>query len=142
VLEPFPSARVDGLVVAGQAVRLGSLALMPLATPGHTAGALTWQWQSCEGVDCRTLVYTDSLSPVSNERYKFGHNPDYLAAYRASLARVAALDCDVLLTPHPSASGLYARAGAGLPADPAGCRRYGDSLAERLEGRLAQERAR
>lgn len=138
-LDGFSGMRVDGQVVAGQPVRLGSLALTPIATPGHTPGALTWQWQSCDGDDCRTLVYADSLSPVSSDSYRFGDHPAYLAAYRDSIARVGALDCDTVLSPHPGASDMHARAKAGFPADPAGCRRYAETLAARLDTRLAEE---
>src|SRR5690606_20646633 len=52
VLEAFPAARVDGTVEDGAAVQLGKLSLTPVATPGHTAGALSWQWQSCEEDRC------------------------------------------------------------------------------------------
>ncbi|MBC7159372.1 MAG: subclass B3 metallo-beta-lactamase, partial [Porphyrobacter sp.] len=98
--EPFEAARVDGLVIAGEPLRLGSLSLMALPTPGHTLGALSWQWESCDGGDCRTIVYADSLSPISNDSYRFSDHPDLVAAYRTGLARLATLDCDILMTPH------------------------------------------
>jgi metallo-beta-lactamase class B len=140
--EPFPPSRVDGRVAPGQAVRLGSLSLLPLATPGHTPGALSWQWRSCEGRDCRTVVYADSLSSISSDEYRFSDRPAYLADYRAGLARLAALECDTILTPHPVASDLHRRASEGLPADPTGCRRYAATLTGRLDTRLAEEAAR
>ena len=80
--------------------------LTAVATPGHTPGALTWHWGSCDGGVCRQIVYADSLTPVSRDNYRFSDHPAYLAAYRASIAKVAALDCDILLTPHPSASNM------------------------------------
>src|SRR5690606_31895327 len=99
--DPFPAARVDGQIVAGEPVRLGSLALTPVATPGHTAGALSWRWRSCEAGDCREIAYADSLSPVSSDSYRFIDHPAWVEAYRAGIERLAAVRCDIVLTPHP-----------------------------------------
>lgn len=127
-------------VTPGEPVIVAGLTFMPIATPGHTPGALSWQWRSCEGSDCRTIVYADSLSPVSSDDYRFSGHPAYLAAYRESLARLAALDCDILLTPHPSASGMRDRILAGNLSGPPSCREYADGIRQRLDERLARER--
>lgn len=136
---PFAAIRVDATVTDGSVVRLGTLALTAIATPGHTPGALSWQWQSCVGETCKTIVYADSLSPIGRDDYRFADHPAYLAAFRAALARVAGLDCDILLTPHPSASDMRARLIAGDLDDPAACRAYSASIGQRLDERLAKE---
>lgn len=139
--DPFDAARVDGTVRDGEIVRVGDIALTAVATPGHTPGALSWQWVSCEEGDrCRHVVYADSLSPVSADDYRFSGHPDYLAAYRAGLDRLAALDCTILLTPHPSASAMRERILASDLNDPAACRHYAESIRNRLDERLAKER--
>lgn len=116
------------------------LGIRPHATPGHTPGALTWQWESCDDAgDCRTIVYADSMSPVSSDTYRFSDHPEYLAAYRDGVARVAALDCDILLTPHPSASGMRDKLRAGDLASGMNCRDYAASITQRLDARLAEE---
>ena len=139
-LKPFAPVRVDGRVTPGEPVRLGEIALTPLATPGHTSGALSWRWQACAGSDCRTIVFADSLSAVSSDSYRFSAYPAYLAAYRASLDRLGALECDILLTPHPSSSQMRKRLLAGsLSGDGSACRAYADTLAARLDERLARE---
>ena len=120
---------------------LGNLKLTPIATPGHTPGALTWQWESCEGDVCKTIVYADSLSPVSRDDYKFSDHPDYLAEFRAGIARLRALDCDILLTPHPSHSDMIARAATGTFEGGVTCAEYADSKTEALDERLAREAA-
>ena len=56
------------------------------------------------------IVYADSLSPVSADEYRFTDHPDYVAMFRGGIARLAGLECDMLLTPHPSASGMISRA--------------------------------
>lgn len=140
--EPFPSARVDGVVADGEVVRLGELALTAIQTKGHTHGALSWQWVSCDGGACRTIVYADSLSPVSRDDYRFIDHPGALEAFRNSIERVGALDCDILLTPHPSASRMVDRLAGRAPLfDAQACRAYSASLAGRLDERLAKERA-
>lgn len=138
----FPAAQVDRIIKDGDTILLGNLFLTAVATPGHTPGALTWHWVSCDGGVCRQIVYADSLSPVSSDTYRFRDHPAYLAAYRASIAKVAALDCDILLTPHPSASDMVNRFGAGKPLlDPDGCRKYAAGLSKQLDQRLAKEAA-
>ena len=96
---------------------------------------------SCDGGVCRSIVYADSLSPVSRDDYRFSDHPAYLAAYRQSIARIAALDCDILLTPHPSASGMLERFAAKSMEDPNACRAYSARLTRQLDERLAKEKA-
>ncbi len=140
---PFRAARVDRVVADGEMVRLGALALTPISTPGHTPGALTWHWGACDGGVCRRIVYADSLSPISRDGYRFADHPAYVQAYRAGLAKLAALPCDILLTPHPSASNMLARIAGQAPlVNSNACRDYAASIGKRLDDRLAQEAKR
>lgn len=139
--DPFPAARVDEVLGDSRTVRLGTLELRAVATPGHTPGALSWHWQSCDDEEgCASIVYADSLSPISSESYRFSDHPEYVAAFRAGLNRLSELDCTILLTPHPSASALRDRlaSDAGL-VDTTACRNYAASVSERLDTRLAEE---
>ena len=133
-LVPFPAEDAHPIY-------LGDLEMKAWATPGHTPGALTWQWESCEDAVCRTIVYADSLSPVSADDYRFSEHPEYLAAYREGLRNLAALDCDILLTPHPSASGMRDKLLADDIASGMNCREYAASVEARLDERLAKEKA-
>jgi metallo-beta-lactamase class B len=138
--KPFPAASVGRVVGNGSEVRLHDLKLVATTTPGHTPGALTWSWESCDGGVCRTMVYADSLSPISRDDYRFSDHAEYLAAYRESLAMVAAMRCEILLTPHPSASAMKERmTGEQKLFDPDGCKAYAASLSKRLDERLAKE---
>ena len=123
----------------GRSINLHGTQFLPIATPGHTPGALSWQWQSCEGEECISIVYADSLSPVSADGYRFSDHPDYVQAYRDGIARLAALDCDLLLTPHPSASGMRDKLIAGDLTSGMDCAAYAADRLERLEERLARE---
>jgi metallo-beta-lactamase class B len=141
ILKSFPAAHVDELVTDGQMIRLGNTVVIATITPGHTAGALTWHWGSCDGGKCRQIVYADSLTPVSAPNYRFSDHPAYVAAYRASIAKVAALDCDILLTPHPSASDMVGRLARADVEDRNACRDYAANLTKQLDERLAKEAA-
>jgi metallo-beta-lactamase class B len=145
----FP--RVNNLRVAadGETLRVGSLAITAHHTPGHTPGAVTWSWRSCEGSRCADIVYVDSLNPISAPGFRFtggGGQPSRAAAFRRSLEKVAALPCDIVIAVHPAAADLDGKL-KGRASNPAadpffdanGCRAYAAGLAKRLESRIAEE---
>lgn len=135
----FPVART---VEDGEVLRIEKIELTARATPGHTPGGTSWTWRSCEGADCRTIAYIDSLSAVSADGYRFTDHPEYVAVLRATLAKVPALPCDILITPHPGASNVFARMAGDAPlTDPNACRAYADAGTKRLDERLAREAA-
>lgn len=141
-LEPFAPVAAPQPVPESGVLEVGPLRLRAVATPGHAVGGTSWTWRSCDGEDCQQMVYGDSLTAVSADGYRFSDHPDALARLRESFARVAALECGILVTPHPSASGLWARLGpdATRPlVDAQACRAYADAGAARLERRLARE---
>jgi metallo-beta-lactamase class B len=142
VVKPFPPVQVGRIVRDGDEVRLGNLMLTAIATPGHTPGALSWRWVSCDGGVCRTIVYADSLHAISNDSYRYSDHPQYLAAFRASIAKIAASPCEILLTPHPGASDMPRRLALGKPLlDPDSCKNYAADLTKQLDERLAKEAA-
>ncbi len=137
---PFPAARVDRIIKDGEQVRLGNLALTAVATPGHTPGALSWHWGSCDGGVCRRIVFADSLSAISRDDYKFRAHPETVAAFRAGLRRLAALECDILLTPHPEASDMPNRLAGKAPLENRqACADYASAREKALDERLAKE---
>ena len=46
---------------SGDSITLGGVRITAHATPGHTPGATSWSWESCEGERCLHMVYADSL---------------------------------------------------------------------------------
>ena len=137
---PFPPVRANRIIKDGEVVRLGNLALTAVETKGHTHGALSWTWVSCDGAICRAMVYADSLTPVSRDDYRFTDHPDALEAFRESIRRVGELDCEILLTPHPSASAMRERMIGEKPLfDTKGCRNYSAALGKRLQERISKE---
>ncbi len=141
-LMPFPGARVGQLIVDGEALSLGPLRLTAHATPGHSPGSTSWSWRSCDGAECHSIMYADSLSSISADSYRFSEHPDYVATFRASLDAIAAFDCDLLVTPHPAASNLYDRlAGGSALIDREACVDYAAGARRRLDTRLSDEAA-
>ncbi|MEM7765119.1 MAG: subclass B3 metallo-beta-lactamase [Pseudomonadota bacterium] len=139
---PFAPVSVGQVVQSGDVIRVGDLAITALQTPGHTPGAVSWHWRACERADCANVAYLDSLSPISREGFRFGENTLSLQAFRRGLTAAAELPCDVLLTPHPSASRMISRLNskAGL-YDKSACRTYARRIGDRLDSRLAKEAA-
>ena len=141
-MAPVP---VDGTYSDGEEIRIGDEgpAIIALLTPGHTSGGTSWHWQSCEGDACLAIAFVDSLSAVARDGYRFSDHPARVAPFSATFQRVAGMPCDILITPHPSASNLFARfAGAAPLRNPAACRELAATMAARLDARLAQEAAR
>jgi metallo-beta-lactamase class B len=132
----------------GEALHLGKLDITAHYTPGHTPGSTSWTWVSCEGGRCLHMVYADSLSAISAPRFRFSDHPRYLASFRRSITTVAALPCDILLTPHPDASGFWRRVQRSKSTESVAaligrgaCRRYAAAAGKELNARIAQEHA-
>jgi metallo-beta-lactamase class B len=130
----------------GATLRVGDVTFTRHATPGHTASGSTWSWAACAGEDCTQVVFADSLNPVSADGFRFSDDPARVHAFRAAIARVDALACEVLVPVHPGFSALFDRAaraervGPQALIDDGACARYAASASRRLRRRLANER--
>lgn len=139
-LDSFPAIRVDRVLADGEQVTLGNLALTAYATPGHAPGSTSWTFAACAGATCRTVAYADSVTSISADGYLFADHPAYIAAFRAGLAKIGALPCDILVTPHPGSSALFERLAGDKPlVDPKACADYARLGGQRLDERLAKE---
>ena len=146
---PFHIPKVPSVteVADGQTLAVGKIAVTAHATPGHTPGSTTWTWTSCEAGQCRDVVYADSLNPISLGDFRFsGGNgrPDLSESFAASIAKVAALPCDIVLSVHPGVTDIMDKQATKTAAknpfvDAQGCRRYAAAAAEKLRARLEQE---
>ncbi len=147
VLEPFPPLLQVLRIVDRQTVSLGSTAVTAYATPGHSPGSTSFTWQSCDAERCLNVAYADSVSAISDSVYKFSDEKQHLgvvATFQKSLETIASLPCDVLLTPHPSASAFWPKMdgrGELKLINNASCREYAATGLKNLNARLAQERA-
>lgn len=137
-----------GVVGEGEAVKVGALALTAHMTPGHTPGGTTWTWTACEGQRCLNVVYADSLNPYSSGDFRYtgkDGTPDISASFEASIAKVAALPCDIIIPVHPGTTDVLGKAarrsGTDNPLiDANACRAYAAEAGGLLAKKLAKER--
>lgn len=149
-LLPFPGVSNVEALGPRQTVAVGTLKLSVIHTPGHSPGGTSWRWQSCEAERCLNMIYSDSLNAVADSKFKYSGDARYPTAAQdliSSMDAVAAVPCDILITAHPELSGLWTtidERGKGDRAklnDPAACKRYVETTKQRLEQRLASEKA-
>jgi len=138
---PFEKIRVDRVIADGDTIALGSVTLTAHATPAHSPGSTSWTWRSCEGSACLTIAYADSATVISTDDYRFSDHPEYVANVRHGLDRIGALECDILITPHPSASSVHERLATRTLVDRDACRAYAERAGRALDERLAGEQA-
>ncbi len=131
-----------------QTLTVGSTKITVHYTPGHTPGSTSWTWQSCERDRCLNLIYADSLTPVSDDTFKYTHNARYprvLQDFKDSIDRIRSLSCDILISPHPDSAGLWSkierRASGERDAlvDAKSCQHYAEAVQRRLDQRIARE---
>lgn len=140
----MPAVPAVDVLDDGDTVHVGPLSLTAHFTAGHSPGGTSWSWRSCDADGCLDFVYADSQTPVSRDGFRYSDDPDYPAAVADFVLGHAALErlaCDVLLTPHPGASGMWERMAAGPEGlvDGEGCRRYAAASRQQLVRRLERE---
>jgi metallo-beta-lactamase class B len=130
----FPPVKNVKVIKDGERLTVGNIGITAVFMPGHTPGATSWMWRSCqpsrpeaasarsrqsspdgaratadEGKECRDIVYADSVSAVSAPGYKFTDHPEVIAKFRRTVSRMAELPCDIVVSTHPSATNLDAK---------------------------------
>ncbi len=147
----FPRIATVEEMAHGSVHRVGALAITAHFTPGHTPGGTSWSWRSCAQSRCLDLVYADSQTPISADGFLFTRNSTYprvLDDFANGFKVLETLSCDILITPHPSASGLWERlakreaGNATALEDRSACQRYAASARTRLAKRVADEATR
>jgi len=142
ILGKSPPANVGIMLRNGVDVAKAPFRLTAWTTPGHAPGSATWSWRSCEKKRCVKVVYADSVSAVSSDSYRFSAHKRYVAQFRDSLRQIGALRCDLLITPHPSASRFIERMEGQSPLIGRGqCAAYAAEGRRNLDARLAKEQA-
>lgn len=137
----FPAVARVTAVADGGTIRVGDTTVRAVHTPGHTPGGMSWIWQSCDDHGCLDIVYADSLGAISAEGYRFTDGA--AMDVRESAAKIAALDCGILLATHPvffDLDGKLAAGGGTAFIDASACTAYAAAALRTLERRLAEER--
>lgn len=141
---PIPTVERVWVATDGQLLGVGGIRVRVHATPGHTPGSATWTWDACEGSNCLSFVYADTLTAVSAGRYKFKDHPAVLEGFEQSFKLLESMPCQLLLTPHPDAATLarlqQANGDAEALTDENACSNYAQQRHATLQARLAEER--
>lgn len=96
-------------------------------TPGHTPGGSSWSWASCEAGRCLTVLYADSLGPVSSPGFLFSAPQENLNGkttaeqVQESIDFIKNFDCEIIISPHPFRFDMeekLARRKSGAPGNP------------------------
>jgi metallo-beta-lactamase class B len=101
VLMRYTPVAADRIVRDGETVTLGGVTLTAHLTPGHTRGATTWTMDVDDAGTTRHVVFFSSLSIVNGT--SLVRQPPYPAIaddFRASLAKLKSLPCEIWFSPH------------------------------------------
>lgn len=149
-LTPMSPVAHTRVVRDGETIHLGPLAVTAHFTPGHTKGGTSWTWQAEENGRTVNVVFADSLTALAAKGLRFSGNPLYPQAQadvERSSVTIEALPCDVLVSAHPEAGGLWERkaqqAALGNAAfiDADACRHYAAKARASLAQTLIAEAA-
>lgn len=147
----FPKVRTLTVIEDNEAVKGGDITVTAHKTAGHTPGGTTWSWVSCEKEQCLNMVYADSQTPVSADSFFYTRTklyPNGIADFEQGFRTIENLRCDILVTPHPDASGLWQRVAArdsgrvDVLVDSTACKRYAEAARKRLATRIATEKSK
>ncbi len=106
----FPPVTVDGVVRNGQVLRVGTIRLTALMTPGHTRGCTTWLMTVRDHGRTLRVVFLGSISVAGNILVGNRSYPGIVADYRASFARLKAVKAHVTLPAHPELADVLVHA--------------------------------
>ncbi len=141
----FPVVKNVRVVQDQEKLAVGKLSIVAQLIPGHAPGSTAYTWRSCSDGKCLNMVYADSLTSGSAPGFKYGTR---LESFRRSIEKVAALPCDIVVSPHPAFTQIDAKLrrraemngqGPDPFIDPDGCRAYAADGMKRLEARRVEE---
>ncbi len=141
-IDSFPPVSNVRALGDGESITIGELTITAVHTPGHTPGGVTWTWESCALGTCYNVVYADSMTAVSAPGFSFGASGAATTMVE-SAGKVADLECDILLSPHPFFFGMHdklERMDDGNPfINGFACSFYAETALDWLEQRLQAE---
>jgi len=136
--QDFPPTTKVRVIHDGEVLRVGSLSLTALFTPGHTPGGTSWTWRSCEKGRCLDVVYADSQTPISADGFLFTKRGG-IEQFQRAFSALERARCDILITPHPGQSSFFERVESHTLVNPDACRQYVASNREALAKRINTE---
>ncbi len=139
-LKNFPPISNVQAIADGGLIRLGSVKVNNIPMTGHAPGGSGWSWQECENGVCLNLMFSDSISSISNASYRFSSSGAITSKLRASIKRLSNTPCDILITGHGKQSNLLNRLdGKATLSEPKACKELATTGRENLSKRLSEE---
>ncbi len=105
----FPPVKVDAIVGEGQTIRLGGIALTAHLTPGHTPGCTSWSTTIQDDGAPRRVLFLCSITVAGNTLVGNRAYPGIVKDYRATFAKLATMQADIVLTSHPEMADVLER---------------------------------
>ncbi|HTQ36202.1 MAG TPA: MBL fold metallo-hydrolase [Steroidobacteraceae bacterium] len=115
-----------------QLLGVGNVRARAIETPGGAPEGMSWSWDACEGSKCLPAIYAADLEDGKGHKDSGARK-----SIEASLAKLEAAPCELLLTPRPEDSGGLARleqAGGKEDAlrNPGACKAYVQQVRQKL----------
>ncbi len=127
----FTPVKVDRPLHDGDVIALGGVTLIAHATPGHTAGCMTYTMKARDRGRDYDVVFVGSPSVPSEYRL----TPEMIAQYRAQFATLESLRCDVFLGSHGTFFNLEEKMKTHDFVDPEAYRRFVATMKAASEAR-------
>ena len=108
--DDFPRVKVDRTVKDGDTVFLGGVTLTAHITPGQTPGCTNWTMPIVSGAQNHTVIFFCSITVAGNPLVDNKAYPQIAEDYKASFAKLKAIDADIFLAPHADQMGLEKKA--------------------------------
>ncbi|HEU0096766.1 MAG TPA: subclass B3 metallo-beta-lactamase [Rhizomicrobium sp.] len=109
---------VDHVVKDGDSIALGGVTLTAHVTPGHTKGCTTWTMPLTDGGKTYKVMFFCSISVAGNPLIADTAYPNIQDDYKASFARLNAMQADIFLAPHGVQFDLDAKLAKMKPGAP------------------------
>jgi metallo-beta-lactamase class B len=143
----FPPVTVDRTVREGDTVSVGDVALTARATPGHSPGCTSWEFNVKDGDATRSVLIFCSGTVALNRLVGNPTYPGIVDDYGKTFARAKEMKVDVLLAPHPEMYKMQekrAKLADGAPnpfVNPGEFNDYTATLEKAFEDALAKQTA-
>jgi metallo-beta-lactamase class B len=138
---------VDRTVREGDTVSVGDVALTARATPGHSPGCTSWEFNVKDGDATRSVLIFCSGTVALNRLVGNPTYPGIVDDYGKTFARAKEMKVDVLLAPHPEMYKMQekrAKLADGAPnpfVNPGEFNDYAATLEKAFEDALAKQTA-
>lgn len=143
----FPPVRVDRTVGDGDTVRLGGTTLTAHLTPGHSPGCTSWGMTAKDSTGTPRKVFLHCSASLGGQSLVPPAYPGMADNYRASFAKVRAIQADVFLANHDMFFGLHEKRARQLAGerdafvDPGELQRFNSAMEQGFLKALAKEQA-